>query len=113
MLALDRHTAGLADFVASEEDHAPCCFCVSFKHIRARPPLRLRSLQSCDVRERGSVACRLILSINTKTRDQWDGKCESFHGTAYLVVVWKAIICRSVNSDIDLESFWKQRPHKS
>src|SRR5262245_47328925 len=35
--SLDRHTAGLADFVASEEDHAPCCFCVSFKHIGAHP----------------------------------------------------------------------------
>src|SRR5215510_15211188 len=62
MFALDRHTAGLADFVASEEDHAPCCFCVSFKHIGAHPR-----------------AFRLILSGNTKTCDEYDGQCETFH----------------------------------
>src|SRR5215475_9509599 len=62
MFALDRHTTGLADFVASEEDHAPCCFCVSFKHIGAHPR-----------------ALRLILSGNTKTCDEYNGQCETFH----------------------------------
>src|SRR5262245_46759227 len=40
MLAFDGHTAELANFVPSEKDDTSCRFCVSFKHTRARPPLR-------------------------------------------------------------------------